>query len=190
VSAPGRTAPEGPWFARLLLVPAILVLVPGGVASAGRREHGPAPPVVVISLDYAREWLEVPECRAIYDDFSDARGRPLSAVLRERGLSPAQALKDLTFEIGDWAGRCQEPGVVAFTAVGTPVVKLCLYRLVEMFRRDPREATAIVLHEQLHTLGLGENPPSSREITLRILERCGVRRPAQDLATIRTRQSW
>ncbi len=110
-------------------------------------------------------------------------------MLRERGLSPAQALDDLSFEIGDWAGRCEEPGVLAFTAVGTPVVKVCLYRLVEAFRRDPREAAAILLHEQLHALGLGENPPPSREITLRILERCGGR-PRQSRATIRTRQSW
>lgn len=189
MSAPSRTGPPPPRFARLLFVPAILALVPVGTASAGRRNQGPTPPVVAICLGYVREWLEVPECRAVYDDFSDARGRPLSEVLRDRGLSPAQALDDLSFEIGDWAGRCGEPGVLAFTAVGTPVVKVCFYRLVEAFRRDPREAAAILLHEQLHALGLGENPPASREITIRILERCGGR-PRQSLATIRTRQSW
>jgi len=187
--APRRTGSPPSRFARILFVPAILALVPGGAASTGRRNHGSTPPVVAISLGYAREWLEVPECRALYDDFSDAGGRPLSEVLRERGLSPADALDDLAFEIGDHAGRCEEPGVVAFTAVGTPAVKVCLYRLVEAFRRDPREAAAILLHEQLHALGLGENPPSSREITLRILERCSGR-PRQPRATRRTRQSW
>jgi len=29
-----------------------------------------------------------------------------------------------------------------------------------------------IIHEMLHTLGLGENPPSSREITQRVNERC------------------
>ena len=189
MDAPGRIALWVSRFGRLLFVLAILALVPGGATSAGRRNHGPTPPVVAISLGYVRQWLEVPECRAVFEDFSDARGRPLSEVLRERGLSPAEALDDLSFEIGDWTGRCEEHGVVAFTAVGTPVVKVCLYRLVETFRRDPHEAAAILLHEQLHALGLGENPPSSREITLRILERCSGR-PRQPRATRRTRQSW
>jgi hypothetical protein len=29
-----------------------------------------------------------------------------------------------------------------------------------------------LIHEMLHTLGLGENPPSSPEITKRVNERC------------------
>ena len=38
--------------------------------------------------------------------------------------------------------------------------------------RDPWTAENWVIHEMLHTLGLGENPPSSREITQRVNERC------------------
>jgi len=30
-----------------------------------------------------------------------------------------------------------------------------------------------MIHEALHTLGLGENPPTSAEITERVLARCG-----------------
>jgi hypothetical protein len=33
-------------------------------------------------------------------------------------------------------------------------------------------AEATVIHEALHTLGLGENPPTSREITAGVLKRC------------------
>ena len=33
-------------------------------------------------------------------------------------------------------------------------------------------AEAMVIHEMLHTLGLGENPPTTFEITERIRERC------------------
>ena len=36
--------------------------------------------------------------------------------------------------------------------------------------RGALEATLI--HEALHTLGLGENPPTSREITSRVVSRC------------------
>ncbi len=31
----------------------------------------------------------------------------------------------------------------------------------------------MVIHEMLHTLGLGENPPTSIEITQRVKGRCG-----------------
>jgi hypothetical protein len=30
----------------------------------------------------------------------------------------------------------------------------------------------MVIHEMLHTLGLGENPPSTFEITARVRDRC------------------
>jgi hypothetical protein len=33
-------------------------------------------------------------------------------------------------------------------------------------------AEAMVIHEMLHTLGLGENPPSTFEITERVRQRC------------------
>ena len=38
--------------------------------------------------------------------------------------------------------------------------------------RNPREAEAMIIHELLHTLGLGENPPTSIEITRRVESRC------------------
>jgi len=38
--------------------------------------------------------------------------------------------------------------------------------------RDPWAAENWIIHEMLHTLGLGENPPSSREITQRVTELC------------------
>jgi hypothetical protein len=34
------------------------------------------------------------------------------------------------------------------------------------------EMRAVIIHEMLHSLGLGENPPSSKEITLRVMQRC------------------
>ena len=39
-------------------------------------------------------------------------------------------------------------------------------------QRDPIRKSAVVLHETLHTLGLGENPPSSAVITQRVIWSC------------------
>ena len=37
-----------------------------------------------------------------------------------------------------------------------------------------RDAPAIVIHETLHTLGLGEGPPTSGASTAKVIERCGA----------------
>jgi hypothetical protein len=37
---------------------------------------------------------------------------------------------------------------------------------------NPTLAEAMVIHEMLHTLGLGENPPTTFEITDRVMARC------------------
>jgi len=39
-------------------------------------------------------------------------------------------------------------------------------------RSEPGVAESLVIHEVLHTLGLGENPPASVEITRRVEARC------------------
>jgi hypothetical protein len=46
-------------------------------------------------------------------------------------------------------------------------------RLAQLHLRNPVLAESIVIHEMLHTLGLGENPPSSQEITQQVKRRCG-----------------
>ena len=63
--------------------------------------------------------------------------------------------------IGILAGRAgaQTPVILGFMESDT--------------RLAVRRAVEIVLHEFLHTLGLGENPPTSRAITERVAVRCG-----------------
>ncbi|MFI5197685.1 MAG: hypothetical protein ACHQJD_03610 [Thermoanaerobaculia bacterium] len=51
-------------------------------------------------------------------------------------------------------------------------VQIALHRAVRKVSR-PECQNVTVIHEQLHTLGLSENPPSSWEITKRVLQRCG-----------------
>ena len=38
--------------------------------------------------------------------------------------------------------------------------------------RERVTAEVYVIHEMLHTLGLGENPPTSQEITQRVKRQC------------------
>jgi hypothetical protein len=51
-------------------------------------------------------------------------------------------------------------------------VHLCARQFELTQRRNPLLASRMVIHEMLHTLGLGENPPSTHEITSRIARRC------------------
>jgi hypothetical protein len=53
-----------------------------------------------------------------------------------------------------------------------PLVYVCPARFLDTFRKNPGLAEAYLIHEMLHSLGLGENPPSSREITERVIDRC------------------
>jgi hypothetical protein len=41
-----------------------------------------------------------------------------------------------------------------------------------VYRRNPVHIAALLIHEMMHTLGLGENPPNAEAITARVLERC------------------
>jgi hypothetical protein len=40
------------------------------------------------------------------------------------------------------------------------------------WKRNPREVQATIIHEMLHSLGLGENPPAPRDITDRVQQLC------------------
>ena len=59
---------------------------------------------------------------------------------------------------------------MAFTQIGSTVVSVCL----RPFTLLPHaEQEAVLIHEMLHSLGLGENPPESVAITAQVLKRCG-----------------
>jgi hypothetical protein len=70
--------------------------------------------------------------------------------------------------------RC-ETGALFFTEPGSRVVRVCGNELTRMNGEHPQYVTASIIHEILHTLGLGERPPSSREITARVMIRCRLR---------------
>lgn len=123
------------------------------------------------AIDGAHEWLGNPGCQQVFSDFRDLSGRLLSDVLAERGESGQSHLGRLFFYDGSQQGVCAGRGAAAMTQPGSHVVFVCSAGFREI-AREPRKARVIVIHELLHTLGLGENPPSGREITARVQERC------------------
>jgi hypothetical protein len=120
----------------------------------------------------ARRRLEQPACRALFAEFSDASGRTLQENLDALGETGATYPALILFADGTNRPRCREREVFAFTTPGSRVVHICGRQLKDLADRSPVRAQAIVIHEVLHTLGLGENPPSSTEITARVLARC------------------
>jgi hypothetical protein len=124
------------------------------------------------SLDRAIELLGRPRCSEILDDFTDRDGHPLAERLASLHLD-FQAYARLVVFLDDQRDPACEMGVMALTVPGGRVVRLCNDELKRIWQQDPAYSAASFIHELLHTLGLGENPPSSREITQRVLARCG-----------------
>jgi hypothetical protein len=62
---------------------------------------------------------------------------------------------------------------LAVTTVGSRVIYLCSARFRAVAEKNGAYVEAAIIHEALHALGLGENPPTSELITERVLARCG-----------------
>jgi hypothetical protein len=124
--------------------------------------------------------LERPECQKILTDFTDAKGRALLANLESWGLSPSEyLLQAITFRDGSDLPGCGKRTVQLVTVPGQPPVFVCPAtgavpgsRFARIHVEKPTLAEVMVIHEMLHTLGLGENPPTTFEITDRVMARC------------------
>jgi len=103
-------------------------------------------------------------------DFESVNGGRLDLVLRSTGRTAQEQLDLLVFESGLGRPPCDRSASLAFTQVRSPVVSICL-RPFTLLR--PPEQDAVLIHEMLHSLGLGENPPESVAITAQVLKRCG-----------------
>jgi hypothetical protein len=161
-------------------VAAILVL--GSYLGAGDVGAGPYPRLtgrgeagssVRQAVEGARARLAGDLCVGILDEFKDAAGRTLRANLDALSLTPAEYLDYLVFFDAGGKGHCQASRVLAMTTPGSRAIFVCGDRFVKTGRHDRRYAEVVLIHEALHSLGLGENPPSSANITARVLARCG-----------------
>lgn len=124
------------------------------------------------ALRGAARRLESAECRRIFADFRDGSGAPLQDRLDALRLAAPDYLSYIVFADGIGSRSCHGGDVMAVTAPGSRVVYVCGRAFVEAQARSAERAELVVLHEALHTLGLGENPPASPEITRLVGRRC------------------
>lgn len=136
--------------------------------------------VLRVLLAGAYERLGSERCQSLLSTYSDRTGRTLRERLDELGHSSQSYLGLVVFADGSGRRRCQDPHTLAVTAPGSRVVFVCPRTLQRWYAEDRAYAEATLIHEMLHSLGLGENPPPSREITERVLERC--HQPAPPMA--------
>jgi hypothetical protein len=166
------------------LVAAVLPL--GGALEAGGRPvrydlplSGYDRQVVERVRARAAARLEDPECGKVLTDFKDRGGRTLESNLQPLGVSASRYLLELSFVDGTPLPVCRNLAVMMAATPGVPRVFVCPEgvgrlnsRLSRVEFRSGSLAEAMVIHEMLHTLGLGENPPTTLEITERVRERC------------------
>jgi hypothetical protein len=141
-----------------------------------RIEDGRSAAAVRRAVAGAYERLKHPACQALLDRFSDVGGRPLLSNLEATGQSSQRYLATHVFfyegyRLPTCRSRRAKKGL-AVTTPGSRAVFVCTNRFTVVAERTPAQAEAIVIHEMLHTLGLGENPPTTVEITQRVKRRC------------------
>ena len=135
----------------------------------------PLPSFEARSVDFAREGamrrLREPECQRLLEDFQDADGRPLTVKLASFGVSADQYLATIPFLDGTGRPLCKGGQSQLLTTRGVARIAVCP-PFLQTVDRERVTAEVYVIHEMLHTLGLGENPPSSQEITQRVKRQC------------------
>jgi hypothetical protein len=111
------------------------------------------------AVDGATRRMRSLDCQQVFADFSlDVPAPDRFAAVR--------------FVDDSGASECVRRSTLAFTAPGARVVHVCGVQFKSRFLLDPTKAEMIVIHELLHVLGLGENPPTSGAITARVTARC------------------
>lgn len=166
------------WAARLVCIVAF-VLFPG-VAFAeispewfALASRGPVRSLVSVSARFAVRRLQRPECAAVLSDFRDGDGRLLSDNLAASGLTAPEYFSHLHFVDGGAVALCRRSNVAAAANPGSPEIAICLTNFERVLNRHRGLAVNLLIHEMLHALGLGENPPTSLEITRQVVKRCG-----------------
>ena len=132
---------------------------------------GASAPLLERAREGAARKLTQPNCQQVPEDFRDRQGRTLAENLEMWNRSASDYLLMVPFRDGSSHPPCTSGRSTLFTVVGTFPVFVC-----GNFRKEaegnPFAAENWVIHEMLHTLGLGEDPPTSLEITRQVNERC------------------
>jgi hypothetical protein len=138
-----------------------LVRIPDPVARAA----------AIAALESAAERLIDVDCRKVLSDFANRSGQSLADQLSSLRVDIQTYVRMVTFIDDSRHGICEKGGLF-FTSPGSRVVRVCVEQL-KLMKTRPGDLMALIIHEVLHTLGLGESPPSSAAITARVIARCG-----------------
>jgi hypothetical protein len=138
-----------------------------------RLAHNSERFAVMRALDGAARMLGHAECQGLLDEFTDAGGKSLRANLEAFGVSAPEYLEKVFFY--DAPPTSCRQSALAFTNPGSRAIVVCGSRFVRQLSMNARHAETTLIHEALHSLGLGENPPSSDYITERVMARCTAR---------------
>ena len=125
------------------------------------------------SADGAAARLARPACQDVLGDFTDVAGERLSIVLAKKGVTALEAFGRIRLVDHSAAPQCHAGPTLAFTQTGSSVIRICSLQFRNRFNRNRWTTEIILIHEFLHALGLGENPPTSESITKRVATRCG-----------------
>ena len=150
---------------------------PAEAAAAGRhganvRIRGLARGAVERAVLDASRRLAATSCQKVLSDFVDASGKPLQASLDTLGETAQVYLGRLLFYDGSSQNLCSAGTILGATTPGGRIVYVCVSHFADRAGRNASDADAFVIHEMLHTLGLGENPPAPSQITARVMQRC------------------
>ena len=160
---------------RAVLASAILLAATSVAAAAPLTLAGWDARAVGSARTGALQRLESEECRKVFTDFADAQGRSLQQNLEEWDASPAEYIGLIPFVDGSSQALCRKTKTALVASPGVRRVFVCK-TFAEVQLRQPGVAESMVIHEILHTLGLGEAPmpgqPTSIEITQRVEARC------------------
>ena len=122
----------------------------------------------------ARRRLSNPKCQKLFSEFKDASGRTLQEELDALGQTPASFMDWVLFADVRNERPCRDANILALSEPGSRAIWICGEQFAhERQWGDAGLTEAVLIHEVLHALGLGENPPSSTFITMRVKARCG-----------------
>lgn len=162
------------------LLPALLAL--GAVSGPARAEDTEAVvanarlrqprdrALLAEAIQGAARRLGDPQCQELLGELHDRSRQPLRAVLDAQGLSAPGFLGRLLFFDGT-ESLCKGRRL-AYTEPGSRVVYVCGNQFRDMYQQNAARAEVAVVHEALHCLGLGENPPTWQEINDRVEAAC------------------
>jgi hypothetical protein len=118
--------------------------------------------------------LSNPKCQRLFSEFKGASGRTLQEELDALGQTPASFMGWVLFADGRGERPCGNANILALSEPGSRTIWICGEQFAhENQWGDAGLTEAVLIHEELHALGLGEDPPSSSFITMRVKARCG-----------------